>query len=485
MIDILQIPDLVEVQTEENSKCSDRATVSFKRTSYGLQVHCEAPEERVRFIILRWKGCFAENTKALGDIWTGFPSYLQWENDCMGKIFSWYFMASLGEEHQGYGVMTQARALCFWEIRKTELVLYLDVRCGSVGVKLGPRRLHAATIVSAQYEKMSSHKAVSLFCRKMCGYAIVPHAPVYGVAGCAAEQKKKSKTELCRDAEYLAKLTEGMENRPYFWINKNDFPEWKGFAAELCGMNLNAGIGFRPLLEGVQEASEETTLHQGMALDPSHPKILKKVSANVKEMCKEGYSLLIFDGSSVDVFGRIEDEGYPFSVSGDWHFYDEAKTSAEIIMNFYHIIREAAGPYGAVIMGCNAIGHLGTGFMHIHTPETVEEMFHSDNAYLSVNSVAFRLPQHRNFFFIHPGVLAAEAIHWEKVRPAVHMIARSGIPLFLTVNNPEQMMNEDIREIFAEASGMHLEMEPVDWEQSGLPSVWEVDGENIIYEWDY
>lgn len=400
MIDILQIPDLVEVQTEENSKCSDRAKVSFKRTSYGLQVHCEAPEERVRFIILRWKGCFAENTKALGDIWTGFPSYLQWENDCMGKIFSWYFMASLGEEHQGYGVMTQARALCFWEIRKTELVLYLDVRCGSVGVKLGPRRLHAATIVSAQYEKMSSHKAVSLFCRKMCGYAIVPHAPVYGVAGCAAEQKKK-------------------------------------------------------------------------------------VSANVKEMCKEGYSLLIFDGSSVDVFGRTEDEGYPFSVSGDWHFYDEAKTSAEIIMNFYHIIREAAGPYGAVIMGCNAIGHLGTGFMHIHTPETVEEMFHSDNAYLSVNSVAFRLPQHRNFFFIHPGVLAADSIHWEKVRPAVHMIARSGIPLFLTVNNPGQMMNEDIREIFAEASGMHLEMEPVDWEQSGLPSVWEVDGENIIYEWDY
>lgn len=483
MIDILQTPDSIEVQTEENNICSDQAMVSFKRTSYGLQVHCESPEERVRFIILRWKGSFSENVKVLGDVWTGFPSYLQWENNFMGKIFSWYFMASLGGEHQGYGVMTQARAMCFWEIRKREIVLYLDVRCGSVGVKLGARRLHAATIVSGKYEKMSSHKAVSLFCRKMCGYAIVPHHPVYGFACCTAAEKKK--TEISREAACLAKLTEGMENRPYFWINKNDCPDWKSLAGEFYAMNLNAGIGFRPLLEGAKEASEEMTLHGGRALDPSHPKTLKKVSANVKAMCKEGYSLIIFDGSSVDVFGRTEDEGYPFSVAGDWHFYDQGKTSAEIIMNFYHTIREAAGPYGAVIMGCNAIGHLGTGFMHIQTAETMEEMLHSNNAYLSVNSVAFRLPQHRNFFFIHPGVLTMESVHWEKVRPAVQMIARSGIPLFLAVKNEEQMMTGDVRELFAEASRTHAEMEPVDWEQNGLPSIWEVNGEKIIYEWNY
>lgn len=52
MIDILQTPDSVEIQTEENNKCSDQVLVSFKRASYGLQVYCQSLEERVRFIIL-------------------------------------------------------------------------------------------------------------------------------------------------------------------------------------------------------------------------------------------------------------------------------------------------------------------------------------------------------------------------------------------------------------------------------------------------
>lgn len=471
MIDILQTPDSVEIQTEENNKCSDQVLVSFKRASYGLQVYCQSLEERVRFIILHWKGNFSDDIKVLGDVWTGFPTYLQWDNDFLGKIFSWYLMASFGGTYQGYGVMTQARAMCFWEIRRTEIVLYLDVRCGSIGVKLGTRKLHAATIVSDKYENISSHKALSLFCRKMCGYAIIPDVPIYGFTGYTKNRMKKTRDELCRDAAYLAKLTEGAQNRPYYWINKNDVPDWKVLASDICGMRLNAGIRFRPLLESLKEVPGEATLRNGSALDPSHPKILKKVGTNVKAMCEEGFSLIIFDGSVLDIFGKTEEEGYPFSVSGNWHFYDEAKTSAEIMMNFYHTIREAAGPYGAIIMGCNTIGHLGTGFMHIQTSETIEEMLHSEDANLTVNSVAFRFPQHRNFFFVQEGILEINPLLWKKIRPAAQMIACSGTPLFLAVSNPEEITPDeetDMVEILIEASRPHTAIEAVDWEQKGL-----------------
>lgn len=469
MIDILQTPDSVEIQTEENNKCSDQVLVSFKRASYGLQVYCQSLEERVRFIILHWKGNFSDDIKVLGDVWTGFPSYLQWDNDFLGKIFSWYLMASFGGTYQGYGVMTQARAMCFWEIRRTEIVLYLDVRCGSIGVKLGTRKLHAATIVSDKYENISSHKALSLFCRKMCGYAIIPDVPIYGFTGYTKNRMKKTRDELCRDAAYLAKLTEGAQNRPYYWINKNDVPDWKMLAADIGAMKLNAGIRFRPLLESLREVPGEATLRNGSSLDPSHPRILKKIGTNVKAMCEAGFSLIIFDGSALDIFGKTEEEGYPFSTSGDWHFYDEAKTSAEIVMNFYHTIREAAGPYGAIIMGCNTIGHLGTGFMHIQTAETIEELLHCEDADLAVNSVTFRFPQHRNFFFVQAGILETNPMYWKKIRPVAEMIAYSGTPLFLSISNPEEITSDeekDMMEILMEASRLHTAIEPVDWEQN-------------------
>ena len=44
-----------------------------------------------------------------------------------------------------------------------------------------------------------------------------------------------------------------------------------------------------------------------------------------------------------------------------WHFYDQTKTSAEIVKMLYQEIYDASRSNNAVIIGCNTIGHLGAG----------------------------------------------------------------------------------------------------------------------------
>ena len=41
-----------------------------------------------------------------------------------------------------------------------------------------------------------------------------------------------------------------------------------------------------------------------------------------------------------------------------WHFYDQTKTSAEIVKMLYQEVYDASRSNNAVIIGCNTIGHL-------------------------------------------------------------------------------------------------------------------------------
>jgi len=46
-----------------------------------------------------------------------------------------------------------------------------------------------------------------------------------------------------------------------------------------------------------------------------------------------------------------------------WHFADQSRTNAEIILRLYRTLRQGAG--AAVLLGCNTIGHLGAGIFEI------------------------------------------------------------------------------------------------------------------------
>lgn len=57
--------------------------------------------------------------------------------------------------------------------------------------------------------------------------------------------------------------------------------------------------------------------------------------------------------------------------------------------------------YGALILGCNTIGHLGAGYMHINrTVDDTSGKCWERTRRIGINSLAFRLSQHRKFYEI-------------------------------------------------------------------------------------
>ena len=101
-------------------------------------------------------------------------------------------------------------------------------------------------------------------------------------------------------------------------------------------------------------------------LDPSHPAVLQKVTEDTKRFTEDwGYQLIKHDFSTCDIFGFWGFQRIGFWAEDGWHFFDETKTSAEIIVQFYRTIYESAAP-GTVILGCNVIGHLAAGLVHLN-----------------------------------------------------------------------------------------------------------------------
>ena len=91
--------------------------------------------------------------------------------------------------------------------------------------------------------------------------------------------------------------------------------------------------------------------------DPSHPEVLEYVAKTTKTLTQDwGYELIKHDFSTFDIFGKWGFEMQTNITENGWSFYDKSKTSAEIVKNFYSVIKENAG--NAIIIGCNCIGHL-------------------------------------------------------------------------------------------------------------------------------
>ena len=84
-----------------------------------------------------------------------------------------------------------------------------------------------------------------------------------------------------------------------------------------------------------------------------------------------------------------------------WHFYDQTKTSAEIVKMLYQEVYGASRSNDAVIIGCNTIGHLGAGLMHLNrTGDDTSGRIWERTRRMGVNTLAFRLPQHNAFYHI-------------------------------------------------------------------------------------
>jgi alpha-galactosidase len=161
-----------------------------------------------------------------------------------------------------------------------------------------------------------------------------------------------------------------------------------------------------------------------------------------------------------------------------------------VLVRFYETIRAAAGD--AVILGCNTVGHLSAGLVDIsRTGDDTSGRGWERTRRMGVNTLAFRLAQHRRFFTVDADcVPCTPQTPWERNREFAELIALSGTALFVSID-PEArtaQTDADLRAAFALSAAAADEdpgaaLRPVDWLATTTPRRWIADGAERTYDW--
>lgn len=508
---IIRNPDFIAVKSSDREFRGhgfleeEDVLVKTEVNQNDLEIYVTADRTELELVRLRWnlndplKGIF------LGDAWERGYGDMKWEGMIPHRAMPWYFFVHHMEDTAGYGVKVRPSSLCFWQADPKGISLWLDVRNGGEGVRLGGRQLLAATVVFETYSGMSAFCAAQNFCRRMCDDPIFPPRPVCGANNWYYAYGHSSEEEILADTRYLARLTKGLENRPYMviddcwqlkrcdeyiggpWVSNKKFPDMAGLADKICEQSCIPGIWIRFLLDNSEDIPQEWRLSHNNCLDPSHPDVIARIKEDIRRICGWGYRLIKHDFSTQDIFGKWGFQMQPLMTENGWHFYDRSKTSAEIIVNFYREILDSAMPTDTLILGCNTIGHLGAGLMHMNrTGDDTSGVLWERALRLGVNTLAFRMPQHRTFYDVDADCLGVtEKIPWKYNRMWGELLGNSGTSLFISVK-PNVLTAEEEKELaefMADASLQECIAEPLDWEETTLPQHWKIGEKNVYYDW--
>ena len=483
-----------------------------------LKVSVKADTTPLSYITLRWS--FADGdipsgfTKVLGDEWERAYGTMEWRSINPDIFMPWYFFITDSSDDKpsefrrtcAFGVRVRPNSLCYWNLDGAGATLWLDVRCGGSGVVLGGRTLEAVTVVFGDYRNITAFEAGQQFCRSMCDDGIFPKTPVYGSNNWYYAYGNSSHEEILRDASIVADATKGLKNRPFMVIDdgwqpyncdgpwhcgNQKFPDMKKLAEEITAMDVKPGIWIRFLADVRKESpgvKEDWRLSRdNNFLDPSHPEVIEHVKEDTRRIVSWGYKLIKHDYSTFDMFGAWG-MNRPRSIAGDednWSFYDSSRTSAEIVLDFYRAIREAAGD--ALIIGCNTISHLCAGLVEINrTGDDTSGKEWLRTRKLGVNTLAFRMSQHNIFYTVDADCVGiTELVPWEKNRLWLKALALSGSPLFVSckpgVLNEEQ--EKELAEAFAVNSVQTDTLIPLDWIETTCPQKWLHNGKAIKIPW--
>lgn len=520
----LRRPDLTTVTVDGASLTlnaegkAEGVSVEYVLANGGMDVLARA-DKPLRYVRARWNFTEeekrAESVKVLGDAWERAYGELGWDTVRPERCMPWYIAVSNGSdanpdaagrltECMGVGVLPNA--LAFWQYDTAGVTLWLDVRCGGVGVQLGDRTLNCATVYFREYRDTSAFAAVSDFCGVLSPNPLTADHVVYGSNNWYYAYGKSSHEEILSDAKFVKALCDGLENPPYMVIddgwspNATDapwdvgnerFPDMKGLAEEMTGIGVRPGIWVRYLINGKDDSDRKILLPEAWyrsrtTLDPSHPEVLAYVAEITERLTAEwGYRLIKHDFSTFDMVNRW---GFDFRdqlFRDGWHFYDRTKTSAEIIKNFYQTIKDHAN--GAVIIGCNCIGHLCAGIHHLNRTGDDTSGFEWDRTRkMGVNTLAFRLPQNGHFFGADADCVGIMGkIDWKMNRQWLKALSRSGSPLFVSCHPevPKEDELADLREAFRYGSTASDTLIPLDWMETSTPTRWLLNGEEITFDW--
>jgi alpha-galactosidase len=476
-------------------------TVSLKNNRNGIAVTIHAPGVKLSSVSLQWKTPVKQSSLILNDQWERTYGDVSWHTPIATEILPWYFLEQNGKTTNGFGVKTGTGSFCSWKVTNDQLDLVMDTRSGGNAVQLGDRKLQAAEIVTVKSNPgESTFQTARRFMKLMCAKARIPKQPVYGINDWYFSYGNNSEKLIIEHTKMMAPMADGLNNRPFSVIDAgwfegppsmpNDccwgdnmnkanhkFGDMAKLAAVIKTIGMRPGIWTRPLCGSYKDASSLTLpIIKGReenkpVLDPTIPENLERIKSYFKLYKHWGYEMVKFDGAmTVD----------------NWSMHDTSKTNAEIILNLYQTIREAAGD--TYIIGCNTISHLSAGLFELNrVGDDTSGNEWSRTKKMGVNTLAFRGMQ-QGIFYAADGdcVGLTPKVPWEKNKQWMELVAKSGTPLFISAQ-PEATGTEQkkvIKDCFQLAS-QHLPVgEPLDWMENAFPKKWKLNGKTELFNWD-
>lgn len=524
--DILRPPDFVvayaghgpvALQGERERWAAADVAVAAQLIDGRLAVDVTAERTPLERVQLRWRSTIPAGLRFLGDAWERGYGDLEWRGLAAERVLPWYFLTYDGTATHGYGVRVQPGAFCFWTVDGAGISLWLDVRNGGGGVELAGRTVRAAEVVTRRgQEGETPFAAARAFCRLLCDAPRVPAQPVYGANDWYHVYGKYSHAGILADAHLLAELAPTGANRPYMVIDAGwqplagdlgqdaicggpyaganaRFPDMLGLAAAIRATGSRPGIWIRPLAappaapDAVllpRERADDRSAKRKV-LDPSLPEVLAEVADNFRTLTAWGYDLIKHDWSACDLLGRWGFKMGAELTNPGWHFADRSRTTAEIATALYRAIREGAGD--AIVIGCNAFGHLGAGCFDLQrTGDDTSGRAWERTRKMGVNTLAFRGLQHGAFFAADPDCVGdAGPMPWAFNRQFLDLVARSGMPLFISFD-PGRITGAQraaLRAALATAAQPQPVAEPLDWLDTTCPQIWRLGNEVVRYDW--
>jgi len=530
----LRFSDIVEIVAEAGSASFDQpcaqwedVSVSQAMTGRGVKVVLCAGETPVKYLRLRWKFAAeekrSESVRVFGDAWERGYGDLEWRGVVPDRNMPWVCAVSNGSDSdpdvsgrftECFGVAVRPNAFCMWQYDSHGLTLNIDVRNGGSGVLLGGRKLEVCEILFGEYRGVSAFAALKEYYKTLCTDPIFPKHPVYGSNNWYYAYGDSSHEEILSDTDFVVARCGQQQNIPYMVIDdgwqpnecdgpwhcgNEKFPDMKALADAMKAKGVRPGIWVRYLHDEVRYLNDPKGEQSGISgemrmmrdpfyLDPTHPDVQALIVRDTKRIVEEwGYQLIKHDFSTFDFFGEWGSTVKGFLNTKDgWHFYDRSKTSAEIVIDFYRLIKEAAGD--CIILGCNVIGHLAAGLVEMNrTGDDTSGREWDRTRKMGVNTLAFRMLHHKAFYDVDADCVGVMGIiPWKLNGEWLRALSVSGTPLFVSYN-PKLPEDEkafaDLSAAFDRSAAQTDELIPLDWMETTCPEKWLLNGQTVEFEW--
>ncbi len=524
----LQMPDAVEIFYDDNHvllNSSDKqkwiykdVIIELKKLNERIEVYAQSPTIALKEVSLSWKYNFANNPDILGDAWERTYGDISWQkiNNTQPKKLPWYCVTHDGNNAICFGVKTGCNTICSWQITSKKLQLTLDTRTGGNGVKLNSRTLHAADIVATQNEGNENVFAtVRRFCTQMCENPRLTEKPVYGINDWYFAYGNNSAKLILETTSLMAALASDSGNPPFsvidagwaikspllpddccwgddFSIPNSKFGDMKKLADEIKKTGMRPGLWTRPLCARHDEKKRLLMPSIPGRDDPKTPFLDPTIQENIERIKnlwntyrQWEFEMVKHDFTTFDIFGKWGFQMEDGLTTPGWQFNDNTKTNAEIILNLYNNIREAAG--GMYLIGCNTISHLSAGIFELNRiGDDTSGKDWDRTRKMGVNTLGFRMVQHETFYEADGDCVGlTKDVPWSKNKQWMELLAKSSTPLFISAQ-PEAVGEDQrkfIKESFINASRAQPIAEPIDWLTNPFPTTWLLDRQPVEFDW--